>query len=486
MKIKSPTLASSPSTAAIWIRLLLLWFLLCFQVQDTRGADGAAASTAAGCITATVSADTSSSDRPYPVTTDSAAGAASAVNSEGHPEKEASINEHKRNGSNNGLAIDHGQELMNWMKRTEGAFFHPHLVIRRMATSGDVEDRKVTIGVVDGEASQASAAMIITEGGEQQEDERDIRPGRKNETDLSDDSSFTPPSPFYGIYATEDIEEGELLLEIPRSMVFHPDPPKTGDRILHYFYDGESYPGVIRRVQSDGTLNVLYDTGEVETGVEPDEVDHEDYPSNCATVHKLIREMRLGDGSPYAPYVNYLLSQPSGQLPTSWSPKGQAILKEVLGTYENVDDDEYESMLQPYGTFGWVEGDWIERCQGGRDDLSEHAYLLLQQRGWDEVMIPGTFVAFGLSLVDAIVYFLLAHGRNSLFCHRCPFSTLSLFFWPAVMDMLSHRNPPYLNTDHDPIRDGESVKLLATRRIRAGDEVRSRSESTGKPNSDNS
>jgi Spermine/spermidine synthase domain len=39
------------------------------------------------------------------------------------------------------------------------------------------------------------------------------------------------------------------------------------------------------------------------------------------------------------------------------------------------------------------------------------------------------------------------------------------------MDMLSHRNPPYLNTDHDPIRDGESVKLRATKPIKAGDEI---------------
>ena len=37
------------------------------------------------------------------------------------------------------------------------------------------------------------------------------------------------------------------------------------------------------------------------------------------TAFALIRELRLGDESTYAPYVNYLLAQPRGQLPSTWS-----------------------------------------------------------------------------------------------------------------------------------------------------------------------
>lgn len=36
---------------------------------------------------------------------------------------------------------------------------------------------------------------------------------------------------------------------------------------------------------------------------------------------------------------------------------------------------------------------------------------------------------------------------------------------------MSHRNGHYLNTDHDPIRDGQAVKVRASRPIAAGEEI---------------
>ena len=233
--------------------------------------------------------------------------------------------------------VDHGKELMEWMQREEGAFFHPNLIIRR-----------------------------------------------------------TPPndttSPYFGMFAIGDIQESELMIEIPRSMVFHPDPPQVGDRVTVYDEDDDdddSSSGEVLAVQSDGTLDIRFDRlGAVEREVDPETVSHEDYPSCCATVHKLIREMQLADQSRFAPYVNYLLTQPSGQLPTSWSPSGQALLLAALGK-EDDDDDDDDQLLPPFGLFGWIEGDWHARCKGGKDPLSESAYMLLAQRGWDEVMIPG-------------------------------------------------------------------------------------------------
>jgi hypothetical protein len=262
-----------------------------------------------------------------------------------------------------GGPVDHGRELMEWVERTDGAYFHPHLTIRQMGSGGTSSSDEAADQLARN-ASQAS-------------------------------------SPFYGMYAVDDIASGVLLLEIPRSMVFHPDEPVPGDRVVRYYPENDQYyPGTLRRIHKDGSYTIEYDDDdyEPEAGVDPEEVSHEDYPSCCATVHKLVREMRLGATSFYGPYVRYLLSQPSGQLPTSWSPPGQALLKLVLGIKPKgkgeseslSDEEEEEQLIQPYGSFGWVEEDWHKRCKGGKDALSEQAYLLLAQRGWDEVMIPGT------------------------------------------------------------------------------------------------
>jgi hypothetical protein len=269
-----------------------------------------------------------------------------------------------------GGPVDHGRELLKWVERTDGAYFHPHLTIRRMGSGGTSSSTDEAAEQLARNASQAAAAAASSS------------------------------SPFYGMYAVDDIASGELLLEIPRSMVFHPDEPASGDRVVRYYPENDQYyPGTLRHIHKDGTYTIEYDDDdEPETGVDPEEVSHEDYPSCCATVHKLVREMRLGATSFYGPYVRYLLSQPSGQLPTSWSPQGQALLKLVLGIKPKgkgegellSDDDEEEQLIQPYGSFGWIEEDWHGRCKGGKDALSEQAYLLLAQRGWDEVMIPGT------------------------------------------------------------------------------------------------
>jgi hypothetical protein len=300
-----------------------------------------------------------------------ASAAASAASSSSYVVRPNGENEAGQQGE---LAVDHGCELMRWMERTDGAYFHPHLTIRRMGGGG-------------GKAAAPSSL--------------DAEPESELSSRNSSQPAPAPPSPFYGMYAVDDVAPGELLLEIPRSMVFHPDDPVPGDRVVRYDpADDQYYPGTLRRIdEADGSYTIEYDDDqddEVETGVDPENVAHEDYPSCCATVHKLVREMRRGGDSFYGPYVQYLLSQPSGQLPTAWSPRGQSLLKRVLGVEnpkgEGVSSlavEEGEEVLQPYGSFGWVEDDWHARCKGGRDVLSENAYLLLAQRGWDEVMIPG-------------------------------------------------------------------------------------------------
>ena len=312
--IAERTVSSTPALRRMLLLRLLSWWTLLLTPTIVVAGDP---------LTSTFSSSSSSSNGG-----DNEAAAAATT-----------LHNHNNNNNNKQTQklVDHGKELMDWMQREEGAFFHPNLIIRR-----------------------------------------------------------TPPndttSPYFGMFAIGEIAENELMIEIPRSMVFHPDPPQVGDRVTVYDEDEDdedTSAGEVLAVHSDGTLDIRFDhLGAVERNVDPDTVSHEDYPSCCATVHKLIREMKLADQSRYAPYVNYLLTQPSGQLPTSWSLSGRTLLLAALG--QDDDDEDDDQLLPPFGLFGWIEEDWHARCKGGKDPLSESAYMLLAQRGWDEVMIPGT------------------------------------------------------------------------------------------------
>jgi hypothetical protein len=62
----------------------------------------------------------------------------------------------------------------------------------------------------------------------------------------------------------------------------------------------------------------------------------------CDTVRNLVREMKLKDESKYAPYVNYLLEQPTGQLPSAWSDEGKELLLRVMGGDKLPPEDVFE------------------------------------------------------------------------------------------------------------------------------------------------
>ncbi|GAX21114.1 hypothetical protein FisN_1Lh211 [Fistulifera solaris] len=148
----------------------------------------------------------------------------------------------------------------------------------------------------------------------------------------------------------------------------------------------------------------------------------EGYEDQCYTVKHLVREMRLGNQSKYAPYVNYLLDQPTGQLPNGWSEEGQELLEKIL-----VDRHEDAQFLPPEGPFGYT---FEEECKDPySDDLTEDAYLIVLQRSWDDVLIP-------------------------------------------VYDMLSHRNGKWLNTECDSIHyNTNDVTVRASRDIQPGEEL---------------
>jgi spermidine synthase len=186
------------------------------------------------------------------------------------------------------------------------------------------------------------------------------------------------PESRFGMFATANIAEDEVLIVVPRDLMI-----TAGD-------DKGQYAGIW-----------------------------------CPTVYNLVKELRLGDESHYAPYVNYLLSQEEGQLPSHWSEAGQALLLEMLGH----DDDDPSDDLPPSEVAAWITHEWNHDCSASTDRFEQHAALLLVQRGWDDIMIP-------------------------------------------VYDMMSHRNGKWLNTKSNSVhKKSTPVTVKASRDIEAGEEI---------------
>merc|ERR1712113_28904 len=134
--------------------------------------------------------------------------------------------------------------------------------------------------------------------------------------------------------------------------------------------------------------------------------------------------MDKGNESEYAPYLNYLREQRHGQLPSDWSIAGKNLLSVVLGIGKD------RQLLPPYFPFGYVDS-FRTDC-GGRNEDEINAFLMVIQRGWDELLVP-------------------------------------------VYDMMSHRNGKWLNTKDDYVKDAYEtnnfVKVRAKRDIQAGEEI---------------
>mmetsp|Transcript_9911 Transcript_9911/g.13076 ORF Transcript_9911/g.13076 Transcript_9911/m.13076 type:complete len:497 (-) Transcript_9911:357-1847(-) len=247
---------------------------------------------------------------------------------------------------------DHGKKLVDWLRSKEGGLFNPKLEIRQ--------------------------------------------------------ADPTDPDSFYGMFANEEIEEDDILLQIPREWIF----TSVGE---------SSEEGVVN--DDDDERNPDDDDDWADDERSPD--DDDDWI--CPVTRKLIREMKLGDSSRYAPYVNYLKDQPRGQLPSHWSRQGKALLLKVLG---EDDQDSYHELLPPGFVVGLVDG-WKANCDGGDDEFEQHVFLMVLQRGWDEILIP-------------------------------------------VFDMMSHRNgDQWLNTKSNSIFEETLpyIQVRARKHIRAGGEI---------------
>jgi hypothetical protein len=291
--------------------------------------------------------------------------------------------------------LDLGQALMGWMK-DHGGYVHPSLDIQPYATTGN-----------------------------------------------ADDSS----TPFFHIVATQAIDKGDVLLDLPAELLVKPhDYIQVGDRVWTetIFQTEEHRPaqghflGTILAVYDDEeTVDVLYDDGDTDHHLPWGQIMERELL--CATVQRLEEEAELDDRSFFAPYMNYLLQQPHGQLPIAWSEPGQALLYQVVrsGGMDLPD-------LPPFLDFAGDEQVYLESCLGpeGKEldtPRQRNFFHLLNQRGWDEVMIP--------------IFDMMSHGNGRL----------------LNTEHTHVRHPPDADNDHQP--PITRVQLMATQPIAAGEEL---------------
>jgi hypothetical protein len=185
------------------------------------------------------------------------------------------------------------------------------------------------------------------------------------------------PTSYFGVFATESIPSMESLMSIPAS-------------------------SMIRTIQQE------YHSWE------------EEWDVLCDLTHVLLKELKLGEKSHFAPYVKYLLGQERGQIPATWTEPGKELLREVLSasTHKNHVTD-------------WIEMDFEHEdwCIESGNAFEQQALAMVKQRGWDSVLIP-------------------------------------------IYDMINHVNDvEKLNTDNNSVYSAEGLRVWASKTIEAGEEL---------------
>ena len=136
-----------------------------------------------------------------------------------------------------------------------------------------------------------------------------------------------------GVYATDRIEPNEVLVHVPWDIIIKSHRPKDDY--------GDQLP--------------------------------------CRLVKVLAQELRLGNQSKYAPYVNYLNDEPMNQIPSTWTEDAQKLILVIT-----------DGILPP-----WRPIDWVEQSKFCRENLNvddefvTKAIFLILQRSDDGLMVGG-------------------------------------------------------------------------------------------------
>lgn len=146
-----------------------------------------------------------------------------------------------------------------------------------------------------------------------------------------------PETGISGMFATKLIKKGDLLMQVPWSIIIESDYPDEEGQMC------------------------------------------------CGTVKAVAREMKRGNESLFAPYANYLNAQPDNSIPSAWSDLGKKLLHDLVG------HPPEDPKIPPVEPTEWLDYDWYIRCRGPRTDVvSAKAAVMVLQRSDDATMIPGT------------------------------------------------------------------------------------------------
>jgi SET domain len=159
--------------------------------------------------------------------------------------------------------------------------------------------------------------------------------------------------------------------------------------------------------------------------------------TNTHAVRALAKELRLGNASHYAPYVDYLLHALQNEedddyntIPSRYSQPGQELVLQVTtgGSSSNGGPSD-EERIPPVEAVSWIKEDWLQYCPNTdpNDVLSIQAAAAVLQRSDDALLIPG-------------------------------------------YDLYNHRNGKYTNTK-TVVKAEQYYQVVASRTIVAGEEL---------------
>ena len=140
-------------------------------------------------------------------------------------------------------------------------------------------------------------------------------------------------SSYYGIFAKKDIPVKTELMVIPKECLISAGVVQLGDYYWCKWQGKEWYVGRVIGINMDKRMvDVVYEDRSKQYGIDMESATKDrDISMECGTIRNLIKEMKLGDDSDYAPYVNYIIDQNATSLPSFWSDAGKAFLLYVQG-----------------------------------------------------------------------------------------------------------------------------------------------------------
>ena len=219
------------------------------------------------------------------------------------------------------------RKVVDWLKSREGGFVSSKIEIRSFYYHPDNKKE-------DGQTGTSSSSSCKTSN-------------FNSDAEPAGTTTCEAPKLLTGIFAKDDIEEGEILIDVP------------WDSLIESGRDGKVW-------------------------------DRKTYLS-CGTVQNLIDEVkkykyrrRNNGSSEFGPYMEYLQKSldEGGIIPSSWSSYGQELLIDILG---GECSGSNRVILPPFHPTYYLT-EWIQICQGSMSDMDYAAIVL--SRADDDLLVP--------------------------------------------------------------------------------------------------